>query len=63
MYAPLERSQHLCRRVLSIAYSGFLTVADIKGDVGATRVYDYVNGGGHQNIGAWIDQAAQQVGR
>jgi MTH538 TIR-like domain (DUF1863) len=25
--------------------------------------YDYVTGYGHQNIGAWIDQAAQAVGR
>jgi len=28
-----------------------------------TYVYDYVNLGGHKNIGSWIDQAAQQVGR
>ncbi|HUY12811.1 MAG TPA: TIR domain-containing protein [Terriglobia bacterium] len=26
-------------------------------------IYDYVNGEGHRNVGAWIDQAAQQVGR
>jgi hypothetical protein len=29
--------QHLCHRVQSVACSGFLTVADIKCDVGATR--------------------------
>jgi len=28
-----------------------------------TSVYDYVNQAGHKNIGSWIDQAAQQVGR
>jgi hypothetical protein len=30
---------------------------------GGTAVYDYVNQGGHSNIGAWIDRAAQRVGR
>jgi len=38
MYAPHEQGQHLCHRVLSVACSGFLTVADIKCDIGATRV-------------------------
>ena len=38
MYAPHERAQHRCQRVLSVACAGFLSVADIKGDVGATRV-------------------------
>jgi hypothetical protein len=38
MYAPHERAQHPCHRVLFVACPGFLTVADIKGDVGATRV-------------------------
>lgn len=28
-----------------------------------TAVYDYMNQQGHKNIGAWIDRAAQQVGR
>ena len=28
-----------------------------------TSAYDYVSQGGHKNIGSWIDQAAQQVGR
>jgi len=28
-----------------------------------TATYDYVNHDGHKNIGAWIDRAAQQVGR
>ena len=26
-------------------------------------VYDFVVGGGHKNIGAWIDEAARKVGR
>jgi len=30
IYAPHERGQHLCHRVLSVACSGFLTVADIE---------------------------------
>lgn len=29
----------------------------------AVPVYDYVAGGGHKNIGAWVDAAAQAVGR
>jgi hypothetical protein len=37
MYAPHGNGQHLCYRVLCVAGSGFLTVADIKCDVGATR--------------------------
>jgi hypothetical protein len=37
MYAPCEHAGHLCHRVLSVACPGFLTVADIKGDVGATH--------------------------
>jgi hypothetical protein len=37
MYAPHEHAQHPCRRVLSVGCPAFLTVADIKGDVGATR--------------------------
>jgi hypothetical protein len=37
MYAPHEHAQHPYHRVLSVACPGFLTVADIKGDVGATR--------------------------
>ncbi len=36
MYAPHEHGQHLRHRVPSVACSGFLTVADIKCDVGAT---------------------------
>ena len=28
-----------------------------------TAIYDYVFGNGHKDIGAWIDQAAQRVGR
>jgi hypothetical protein len=39
MYAPREFAQHPCHRVLSVACPGFLTVADIKGDVGATREF------------------------
>jgi hypothetical protein len=38
MYAPHEHGQHLSYRVLSVACSGFLTVADIKCDVGGTRL-------------------------
>ena len=34
--APHEHTQHLCDRALSVACSSFLTVADIKCDVGAT---------------------------
>jgi hypothetical protein len=37
MCAPHEHAQHLCHRVLSMACPDFLTVADIKSDVGATR--------------------------
>jgi hypothetical protein len=37
MYAPSMWGQHLCSRFLTLACPGFLTVADIKGDVGATR--------------------------
>ena len=37
MYAPHGHAQNLCHRVLSVACPGLLTVADIKGDVGATR--------------------------
>ena len=36
-YVPDEHVQHLCPRVLSMACPGFLTVADIKGNVTATR--------------------------
>ena len=37
MYAPHEHAQHLRHRVLSIACPSYLTAAEIKGDVGATR--------------------------
>jgi hypothetical protein len=37
MYAPHEHTQYLSHRVLSMACPGFLTLADIKGDVGASR--------------------------
>ena len=38
MYAPHEHVQDLfCKRVLSMAGAGILTVAEIKGDVGATQ--------------------------
>jgi hypothetical protein len=37
MYAPQQRAQYPCHRVLSVACPGFLTGADIRGDVGATR--------------------------
>jgi hypothetical protein len=37
MYALLQHAQHLCSRFLTLACPGFLTVADIKGNVGATR--------------------------
>ena len=36
-YAPHEHAQHACHRVLSVACPCFLTVADMKGDVGATH--------------------------
>jgi len=35
--APEEHGRDLCHRVLSVACSGFLTVADIECDIGATR--------------------------
>jgi MTH538 TIR-like domain (DUF1863) len=28
-----------------------------------TAIYDHIDHSGHRNIGAWIDQAAQRVGR
>jgi hypothetical protein len=37
IYAPHEHAQHPRHRVLSVACPRFLAVADIKGDVGATR--------------------------
>jgi hypothetical protein len=37
MYAPHEHAQNPCHRVLSVACPGLSTVAEIKGDVGATR--------------------------
>jgi hypothetical protein len=37
MYALHQHAQHLCSRFLTLACPGFLTVADIKGNVGATR--------------------------
>jgi len=37
MYALRQHVQHLCPPVLTSACPGFLTVADIKGNVGATR--------------------------
>ena len=37
MYALRQHAQHLCPRVLTLACPSFLTAADIKGDVGATR--------------------------
>jgi hypothetical protein len=37
MYAPHEHAEHPCHRVLSVTCPGLLTVAHIKGDVGATR--------------------------
>jgi hypothetical protein len=37
MYAPHEHTQHPRHRALSVACPGFLTVADIKGYVGATH--------------------------
>jgi hypothetical protein len=40
MYAPHEHVQHHCQRVLAVACPGSLRVADIKGDVGATRVLE-----------------------
>ena len=30
---------------------------------GGTQTFDYVYGSGHQNIGVWIDAAAQRMGR
>jgi hypothetical protein len=39
MYAPHRRAQHLCHRVPSMACPAPLTVADTKGDVGATRAW------------------------
>jgi hypothetical protein len=37
MYAPHGQTQYLCHHVLSMACPGFLTLTEIKGDVGATR--------------------------
>jgi len=37
MFAPDENGQHLYHRVLSMACCGFLRVADMKCDVGATH--------------------------
>jgi hypothetical protein len=40
MYAPHEHGQHLCHRILSVACSAFVTVADTKGPprrIAATR--------------------------
>jgi hypothetical protein len=37
MYAPQEHAQHLCGRPVSMAHPAFLTVADMKSDVGASR--------------------------
>jgi hypothetical protein len=37
VYALHQHAQHLCSRVLTLACPAFLTVADIKGHVGATR--------------------------
>jgi hypothetical protein len=37
MYAAQEHAQHRWQHVLSVPCPGFLRVADIKGDVGATR--------------------------
>jgi len=37
MYAPHEHGPHLSCRVLAVACSDFLTLADMKGNVGATR--------------------------
>jgi hypothetical protein len=44
MYAPHDHAQHPCHRVLSVACPGLLRVADIKGDVGATRVFFALRG-------------------
>ena len=37
MYAPHEHAQHLCHRLVSMACPGFLKVADMECDVGATH--------------------------
>jgi len=37
IYALRQPAQHLCPRVPTLARPGFLTVADIKGNVGAIR--------------------------
>jgi hypothetical protein len=37
MYALRQHAQHLFALLLTLACPGFLTVADIKGNVGATR--------------------------
>jgi hypothetical protein len=39
MYALRQHAQHLCPRVLALSRPGFLTLADVKGNVGATRAY------------------------
>jgi hypothetical protein len=45
-------------RYLADPAAGYVTVLST-----GTAVYDYMNQDGHKNIGAWIDAAAQQVGR
>jgi hypothetical protein len=45
-------------RYLADPASGYVT-----GLSSGTAVYDYMTEIGHKNIGAWIDAAAQQVGR
>jgi hypothetical protein len=41
MYALQQHAQCLCPRVLTLACPSFFTVADIKGNVGATREAGY----------------------
>jgi len=42
MYALQQHTQPRCPRVLTLTCPGFLTVADIKGNVGATRAFMFV---------------------
>jgi len=52
MYALRQHAQHLCPRVLTPACPGFLTVADLKGNVGATRAREHVAQGSLSSLAA-----------
>lgn len=56
-YADYTRPVKLPRYLADPA-AGYVTALST-----GTAVYDHMNNEGHKNIGAWIDRAAQQVGR